>query len=94
MKINDHRERSGNGDISMVLLWVNAFIGLLLGAVGTEIIHTYNPKLVKKIEKSAKDMVDSFYSSNSVSDSQSEEWQQVLDLWWEEYVGKQSHSVD
>lgn len=42
-----------------------ALLGVLLGAVGTEILRAHKPELVKRIECSAKRFVDSLHSSKA-----------------------------
>lgn len=42
-----------------------ALVGVLVGAVGTEILRAHKPELVKKIESSAKRFADSLHSSKA-----------------------------
>ena len=49
-----------------------AFLGVLLGAVGTEILRASKPELVSRTERYAKRLVD-FFSSAQASDNESKE---------------------
>ena len=40
-----------------------AFIGVIAGAAGTEILRASKPELIDKVEDSAKRFVDSLFSS-------------------------------
>lgn len=42
-----------------------AFLGVVLGAVGTEFLRAKKPELVEKIEDSARRFVDVIHSSDS-----------------------------
>ena len=54
---NDRRLKMG------LIGW--AFLGIVLGAAGTEFLHTSKPELVEKIEGAAKRFVDSLCSAKS-----------------------------
>lgn len=42
-----------------------AFLGIILGAAGTEFLRANKPKLIEKVESAAKRFVDSMWSSKS-----------------------------
>jgi hypothetical protein len=42
-----------------------AFLGIVLGAAGTELLRKKKPQLLEKVEDAAKRFVDSFWSSKS-----------------------------
>ena len=49
-----------------MLVW--AFIGIVLGAAGTELLRSKKPELIESVENAAKRVVDSFCSSKSADD--------------------------
>ncbi|MHC4395940.1 MAG: hypothetical protein ACYS1A_09835 [Planctomycetota bacterium] len=49
-----------------------AFLGVVLGAVGTEFLRAKRPELVEKIEDTARRFVDGLHSSES-SDEETNE---------------------
>lgn len=42
-----------------------AFLGIVLGAAGTELLRKKKPQLLEKVEDAAKRFVDSLWSSKS-----------------------------
>lgn len=50
-----------------------AILGVVLGAVGSEILHSRKPNLVEKVEDTAKRLVDSMRSSKPPSEPADEE---------------------
>ena len=50
-----------------------AVLGILLGAVGTEVLRASQPELVKKVEDAAKRFADSWCSSTSTDEDAKDE---------------------
>lgn len=49
-----------------------AFLGIALGAVGTEFLRAKKPELVEKVEDAARHFVDGLYSSESADEKAKE----------------------
>ncbi len=50
-----------------------AFIGIVLGAAGTEFLRSKKPELIESVENAAKRVVDSFCSSKPADDQDTED---------------------